>query len=136
MRGHSPDGAIFHLLRRVMQRHNAQWSAEVPEMTKAQWAVLRAVQAEPGRGQKEIGEEVAVDKATLVPLVARLVDRGWLGLEADPGDRRRRLLQLTAEGRAALARTEPRVDAVDAAALAPLAPEERASLRSLLYRLS
>ena len=36
------DGAVFHLMRRVLQQHGARWVAALPEMTKAQWAVLRA----------------------------------------------------------------------------------------------
>jgi MarR family transcriptional regulator, temperature-dependent positive regulator of motility len=133
---HGADGAVFHLMRRVLQRHTARWSAELPDMTKAQWAVLLAVRAEPGRDEKAIGALAAIDKATLVPLVARLADRGWLTLEVDPSDRRRRLLRLTSAGRAAVKRAQPVVAAIDAAALEPLAGRERAALRALLARLS
>ena len=77
------DGAVFHLMRRVLQRHAARWSAALPEMTKAQWAVLRAAADDPC-DQNTIGEQTAIDKATLVPLIARLVDRGWLTRETDP----------------------------------------------------
>ena len=69
-------------MRRVLQRHAARWSAALPEMTKAQWAVLRAA-ADDRHDQNTVGEQTAIDKATLVPLIARLVDRGWL----DAGDR-------------------------------------------------
>jgi MarR family transcriptional regulator, temperature-dependent positive regulator of motility len=127
---------VFHLMRRALQRHNARWSAELPELTKTQWAVLRAVQAEPRREQKVIGERAAIDKATLVPLVGRLVERGWLTLEVDPTDRRRRLLDLTAAGREVLDRAQPVVAAVDADALEALGPDERAELRRLLSRLA
>jgi DNA-binding MarR family transcriptional regulator len=105
-------------------------------MTKTQWAVLRAVRAEPGREQKTIGERAAIDKATLVPLIGRLVERGWLTLEVDSGDRRRRLLDLTPAGRATLERAEPIVAAIDADALEPLDPGARTALRQLLARLT
>ena len=78
------DGAVFHLMRRVLQRHAARWSAALPEMTKAQWAVLRAAADDSPHDQNTIGEQTAIDKATLVPLIARLVDRGWLTRETDP----------------------------------------------------
>jgi DNA-binding MarR family transcriptional regulator len=133
---HGSDGAVFHLMRRALQRHNARWSAELPDMTKTQWAVLRAVRAEPGREQKTIGERAAIDKATLVPLIGRLVERGWLTLEVDSGDRRRRLLDLTPAGRATLERAEPIVAAIDADALEPLDPGARTALRQLLARLT
>ena len=129
------DGAVFHLMRRVLQRHGAHWSAALPEMTKAQWAVLRAAADDSPHNQNTIGEQAAIDKATLVPLIARLVDRGWLTRETDAADRRRRRLRLTDAGRAALAHATPVVAEIDAATLAELDGVERARLRGLLTRL-
>jgi DNA-binding MarR family transcriptional regulator len=129
------DGAVFHLMRRVLQRHGARWSAALPEMTKAQWAVLRAAADDAQHDQNTIGEQTAIDKATLVPLIARLVDRGWLTRETDPADRRRRRLRLTDAGRAALAHATPIVAEIDAATLADLDGAERARLRAMLTRL-
>ena len=129
------DGAVFHLMRRVLQRHAARWSAALPEMTKAQWAVLRAAADDSPHDQNTIGEQTAIDKATLVPLIARLVDRGWLTRETDPADRRRRRLRLTDAGRAALAHATPVVAEIDATTIADLDVVERARLRALLTRL-
>ena len=128
------DGAVFHLMRRVLQQHGARWAAALPEMTKAQWAVLRAA-ADDRCDQNTVGERAAIDKATLVPLVARLVERGWLTRETDPADRRRRRLGLTDAGRAALDRATPIVAEIDDAALADLDAAERGRLRTLLTRL-
>ena len=130
------DGAVFHLMRRVLQLHAAQWSATLPHMTKTQWAVLRAVAAEPENDQNLIGERTAIDKATLVPMIARLVERGWLTRGPDPHDRRRRRLALTAEGRTALAEAAPIVTGIDSSALAPLNRAARKSLRDALARLA
>jgi DNA-binding MarR family transcriptional regulator len=105
-------------------------------MTKTQWAVLRAVATAPDNDQNLIGERTAIDKATLVPMIARLVERGWLTREPDPRDRRRRRLTLTAAGRTALAEAAPLVAGVDAAALAPLTYAARKSLRETLATLA
>ena len=129
------DGAVFHLMRRVLQRHAAHWSTALPEMTKAQWAVLRAAADDSPHDQNTIGAQTAIDKATLVPLIARLVERGWLTRETDAADRRRRRLSLTDEGRAALARATPIVAGIDAATLADLGAADRTRLRTLLTRL-
>lgn len=129
------DGAVFHLMRRVLQRHGARWSAALPEMTKTQWAVLRAVADDENADQNAIGERTAIDKATLVPLITRLVERQWVVRETDAADRRRRLLRLTDAGRAALHRATPIVAEVDAAALADLDVADRARLRTLLTQL-
>jgi DNA-binding MarR family transcriptional regulator len=129
------NGAVFHLMRRVLQRHAARWSTALPHMTKTQWAVLRAVAAEPDNDQNLIGERAAIDKATLVPMIARLVERGWLTREPDPLDRRRRRLALTVGGRSVLAAAAPLVAGIDAGTLGPLTRAERTSLRETLSRL-
>jgi len=132
----SADGVVFHLMRRVLQQHAARWTAVLPELTKSQWAVLQAVAAESDNDQNLIGERTAIDKATLVPLVSRLVDRGLLVREPDEKDRRRRHLSLTAEGRAVLEQATPLVARVDAEALGSLGTEQRVKLRDLLLRLA
>ena len=53
-------------MRRVLQQHGARWAAALPEMTKTQWAVLRAA-ADDRCDQNTVGERTAIDKATLVP---------------------------------------------------------------------
>jgi DNA-binding MarR family transcriptional regulator len=130
------DGAVFHLMRRVLQQHTAQWSAALPHMTKTQWAVLRAVATEPDNDQNLIGERTAIDKATLVPMITRLVERGWLTRGPDPHDRRRRRLALTTAGRTALTEAAPLVAGIDMSALAPLTSAARTSLRETLARLA
>ena len=52
----------------------------------------------------------------------------------DPGDRRRHLVQLTAAGREALARTEQAQGAIEDEVLGALAPDERTTLKQLLSR--
>ena len=130
------DGAVFHLMRRVLQQHAAHWTAALPHMTKTQWAVLRAVATEPDNDQNLIGERTAIDKATLVPMIARLVERGWLTCETTVRDRRRKRLTLTVDGQAALDRAAPAVARVDGGALEPLTPAERIALRETLARLA
>ena len=130
------DGAVFHLMRRVLQQHTARWTAALPHMTKTQWAVLCAVAAEPDNDQHLIGERTAIDKATLVPMIARLVDRGWLTCETTRRDRRRKRLTLTADGQAVLDGAASAVTHVDGDALAPITPAERTALRETLARLA
>ncbi|WP_165640212.1 MarR family winged helix-turn-helix transcriptional regulator [Klenkia brasiliensis] len=133
---HGDDGAIFHLMRRVLQGHTALWSAQLPGLTKTQWTVLREVVAHPGQDLGTVGARVAIDKATLTPLVARMVDRGWLLYLADPDDRRRRLLVATNEGRSTEQHATPLVREVDDSALQALEPAQRDQLRGLLARLA
>ncbi|MBA8824536.1 DNA-binding MarR family transcriptional regulator [Saccharopolyspora lacisalsi] len=130
------DNAVFHLLRRALQEHTANWQAQLPRMTKPQYAVLRAVYEHPGLEQAALGQLAAIDKATLASLLLRLEQRGLLLRTVDAGDRRRRLLQLTDEGRATLEQAAPVADSVDSAMLERLHLHERDQLRQLLGKLT
>jgi MarR family transcriptional regulator, lower aerobic nicotinate degradation pathway regulator len=88
-----------HLIRRAHQLHDALWASEVSkEITPAQFSVL-TVGAEQGRcDQATIAREASLDTSTAGAVVFRLVKRGWLRVESDAADRRRNVLELTAEG--------------------------------------
>lgn len=130
------DTAVFHLLRRAMQEHSARWQARLPQVTKPQYAVLRVIGARPGIEQSALGVQAAIDKATLAAMLLRMEERGLLRRSVDPGDRRRRLLELTAAGHAELRSAAPVADRVDAEMLDRLSPEERAQLHDLLVKLA
>lgn len=120
-------------MRRLTQRHAALWGERIPELTKIQYAVLRAVgAARDGLTQAEVGRLTVVDKATLAQLVRRLEARGLLVQAIDARDRRRRTLKLTDEGRALARDIAPRAAALDRDTLAPLSPDEHRELVRLL----
>ena len=131
-----PERATFHLMRRALQQHQTQWTERLPEVTKPQYAVLRAVAAEPGSDQATVGRRAAVDKATLVPLLDRLVERGLVHRTADMTDRRRRHLDLTDTGRELLAQIIPVAEEVNMSMLGALTETEHDVLRDLLTRLT
>lgn len=130
------DQAVFHLMRRAMQEHSANWQARLPHLTKPQYAVLNAIRENPGIEQAALGQRAAIDKATLASLLVRMEQRGLITRTVDRTDRRRRLLELTAAGRAELRAVTPVADAVDAELLDRLAPHERTELHRLLGKLA
>jgi DNA-binding MarR family transcriptional regulator len=122
-----------HLFRRARQVHDALWAASVSaSMTPLQYAVLTALEMEPGIDQRRLGQIVALDKSTVGDLVVRLAKRGFLIRSADLRDRRRTVLTLTREGRAALHVTVPRVQALGNAMLSVLTVAEAHELLRLL----
>lgn len=124
-------------MRRLTQRHTALWQERVPELTKPQYAVLRALAEAPeGLTQAAVGEQVAMDKATLAQLIPRLEARGLMERAVSAEDRRRRVLQLTGEGRELTEECAPRVEALDRETLSPLSAEERAELVRMLDLLA
>jgi DNA-binding MarR family transcriptional regulator len=121
------------LVRRAQQRHLAVWLSEVStEVTSVQYAALAALQRLPGVNQRQLGDELDVDRSTIADLVARMVRNGWIERTDDPVDKRGYVLFLTAAGKKQLATLSPRVEAVERILTAALTPQERLELRRLL----
>ncbi len=129
------DQAVFHFLRRALQEHAANWQAQL-SLTKPQYAVLTAIRANPGIEQSALGQRAAIDKATLTSLLVRMERRGLIRRAVDDEDRRRRLLELTAQGEQELRTATPVADAIDAEMLHRLTPDERNDLLRLLGKLT
>lgn len=87
-----------------------------------------------GAPQQALGDALCVDANNLVLLLNELEAAGYAERHRDPNDRRRHLVHITAAGRRALDRAERAQESVEAEVLAPLAPDERATLRALLAR--
>ena len=87
--------------------------------------------------QNRLGRLTAMDPATMQGVIRRLGERGLVARRADPTDRRRTLLSLTAAGRALVEDgLGARGSKVTAATLAPLRPGERATFLRLLKKLT
>jgi DNA-binding MarR family transcriptional regulator len=130
------DDQIGYALRRVTQRHLAIFAAAIPEVTTTQFAVLARLAETGPLSQNQLGRAVAMDAATIKGVVDRLVRLKLVSTTADPEDRRRLTVALTAEG-AGLYRT--RIETalqISRDTLAPLSPEEQSVLRALLSRLT
>jgi MarR family transcriptional regulator for hemolysin len=69
------------------------------DMTRAQWAVLAALERQEGRKQSELAEVLEIKPITLTRLVDRLCANGLVERRADPGDRRAKRLFLTPAAR-------------------------------------
>lgn len=125
----------FHLMRRVLQEHGANWQTRLPRLTKPQYAVLRAVRERPGIEQSAVAAAAGIDKATLAAVLLRLEQRGLLTRRIDVSDRRRRLLELTDTGVREVRQTIPVAAEVDAHLLDRLDPDECEHLHALLTKL-
>ncbi|MBP0590245.1 MarR family transcriptional regulator [Paraburkholderia sp. LEh10] len=124
------------LVRRAQQRHVAVWLAEVSnEITSVQYAALDILQRSPGVNQRQLGDELDVDRSTIADLVARMVRNGLIERSDDPVDKRSYVLFLTAAGKKQLAALRPRVEEVERILTARLTQRECAELRRLLLAL-
>ncbi|HEE0083017.1 TPA: MarR family transcriptional regulator [Citrobacter youngae] len=125
----------FHLLRQLFQKHTARWQHALPELTKPQYAVMRAIAEQPGIEQVTLTEAAVCTKATLAEMLSRMEKRNLARREHDPADKRRRFVYLTAQGEALLASATPLGDSVDDEFLGRLSGEEREQFTQLVRKM-
>lgn len=126
-----------HLIRRAHQVAVAIFMEETAEfeVTPVQFAILNTLVEAPGEDQVTLARNVAFDAATFGSVIARLESRGWVRRQADPADRRRKLLWVTPAGEQAAQRMQRAVAKAQRRILGPLESAEREQLLRLLERL-
>jgi DNA-binding MarR family transcriptional regulator len=88
-----------------------------------------------GAPQQELADALCMDANNVVLLLNELEDLGHIARRRDPSDRRRHLVDITSQGRTALASAERAQElAIEDEVLAALDSEERATLWRLLSR--
>jgi DNA-binding MarR family transcriptional regulator/GNAT superfamily N-acetyltransferase len=81
-----------------------------------------------GAGVRELRERLDLDSGYLTRLLRRLEDEGLLHVEADPGDRRRRVATLTDAGQEAWRQLDDRSEELAQRLVAPLTERQRGRL--------
>ena len=129
---------VGHLLRRAHQRHAAIFQDLIGEaqLTPLQFAALVKLHDLGEVSQNELGRRTAMDAATMQGVIKRLLARGLIDRKPDPGDRRRVVLSLSAEGRTVIAGAMPNGHAITHETLAGLDEAERRAFLDLLQRLA
>jgi DNA-binding MarR family transcriptional regulator len=127
-----------HLLRRA-----EQYAAEIflkaglrDGITLRQTVLLAAITEAEGASQSDLVRATGVDRSTLAEMMARMERKGLIARSAAADDGRAKSVSLTAEGRARLEAAVPAMRQVDAALLATLPRNKRASFRQTLSALA
>ena len=126
-----------HLIRRAQQLAVAIFMEETTgfDITPVQFAILNALIEAPGEDQVTLSSRVAFDAATFGSVIGRLEAKGWVKREADPGDKRRKLLWTTPEGEKIALQMSQSVNKAQQRIVEPLELDEQAQLSSLLHKL-
>ena len=126
-----------HLIRRAQQRAVAIFMEETAgfDVTPVQFAILNALMDEPGEDQITLSGRVAFDAATSGSVLGRLEAKGWVRREADPLDKRRKLLWATPEGEQVALQMKRAVSRAQKRIVSPLNARERDQLAALLAKL-
>jgi DNA-binding MarR family transcriptional regulator len=137
-----PGGLAFqsgnwYLLYKAGALARQRWTAMLAQLnvSPAQYGALMAL-GEAGRlGQHRLAKLIGVDPRNAVPIVDALAEQGLVSREVDPSDRRRRMLQLTARGRAVTGNLASVAAEIETDLLRPLDGGEQESLRRMLLAL-
>lgn len=125
-----------HVIRRLFQLRSRLWQETVPyDLTGPQYTVLGALYLNGRMDQGTLGQHAGLDKSTAAPIIERLRGRGLLEITRDTADARRKLLDLTPEGRRTVVGMAPYAVAVDERLLSALTADERAEFARLTGRV-
>jgi DNA-binding MarR family transcriptional regulator len=134
---YSLDDQVGFILRQVNQRHALIFAGAFgDDLTPMQWAALAKLAERGECSQNLLGRLVSMDVATVKGVVDRLQKRGLADTSADPEDRRRVVVRLTAAGRDLYRTSVGRAARVTDDTLGPLDPKDRDTLIRLLRRIS
>jgi DNA-binding MarR family transcriptional regulator len=131
-----PSSAAWQLLVKLYfaQRSNLPPLAAELELSPAQCHVLHLIEPERPIPMGQLAETLACDKSNVTGLVDRLESRGLVRRRPSAGDRRVKVLVLTATGARLRAVLVDRMTAPPAA-LERLSPREQRALARILARL-
>jgi DNA-binding MarR family transcriptional regulator len=104
-------------------------------VTGRQLALLTLFGDGPARSQQDGAARLGVDRTTMVALVDELEAKGLVRREVAPGDRRKRLVLLTAEGERVREAGADRTRQAEALLLEPLSAEDAERLRAALHQV-
>ncbi|RJT42468.1 MarR family transcriptional regulator [Mesorhizobium waimense] len=127
---------VGFILRKAHQRHVAIFAAHIADLTPPQFAALAKLHDVGETSQNQLGTLIAMDAATVKGVIDRLKARGLVELSKHEVDKRRLLVNLTAEGREAIERLIPLARDITAETLAPLSAKEAATFMRLLSKLA
>ena len=126
-----------YLLGRATDQSREYFEALVKPLSigRRHFGVLAVLGEEKPLSQVEIGERLGIDRNTMVLLLDDLEKKALVTRRRDPADRRAHLVSLTDAGRDVLAKSTEAARRTNDEVFAPLSPDERALLHSLLSRL-
>jgi DNA-binding MarR family transcriptional regulator len=88
------------LIRRLHQIHLALFVEECGSfnVTPVQYSLMTVLAERPGLEQLDLANEIGVDRSTIGDVLIRMERRGLVRRRVSAGDRRAKLVQLTAKG--------------------------------------
>ncbi len=123
-----------YLLKRAQAALHAALAGALRDhgATLAQYAVLAALDEEPGLSNAELARRAFVTPQTMNQILRELEHKGWVTRHPHPGHGRILQADVTQEGRAALRACHQAADAIEEQMLAGLSPADCQQLTAAL----
>ncbi|HWA69207.1 MAG TPA: MarR family winged helix-turn-helix transcriptional regulator [Rhizomicrobium sp.] len=130
--------APSHLIRRCQQFYGDLYAREAggKELTKQQFTLLCALEANDGTSQTALVEITGIDRSTLAEMVRRMLDRGLLSRERTEEDQRANAVAISAAGRKALRSARNAADRAERALLEALPIPDRQTFVKALSQIA
>lgn len=130
------DSSLMHLMRRAGQHSTLCWSQCVDTgLSAVQYAILVVLAEETTCDQQTLGNRAGFDKATGTYVIDRMTKSGLLTVQTDPANRRRKLVAMTPEGEAMLARMIAQAKQAEKVIAEGLSTQDVADLKRLLSKI-
>ncbi|MFN4019362.1 MAG: MarR family winged helix-turn-helix transcriptional regulator [Erythrobacter sp.] len=105
-------------------------------LTGPQARLLLSLERNPKENQAFHAERLEIEPITLTRIVDRLEEAGWVERQADPADRRARILHLTDKSRGIVTRLRTSVEGLFEDMLEGFSADERALFAAMLERIA
>jgi len=123
-------------LTNIISRKLARLYSEEFGITAHEWKILANLNRHPDISAAEVGEKTAMDKVAVSRAVSGLCYKGLVDRKISQQDRRRSVLNMTAEGKKIYGQIEPLVIDYEKALLNTLSPKELSLFDQLLDKLT
>jgi DNA-binding MarR family transcriptional regulator len=135
--GYRLEDQVGFRLRRAHQRASVIFNDVMSrfDVTPTQFAALAKLHDVGPISQNQLGRLTAMDPATILGVVGRLVRQNLARARPEPEDQRLIVIELTIEGRTQVEAMKAAAAEVSRRTLAPLSPAEARQLNDLLGRL-
>lgn len=126
-----------YLFRRLQQIAVALFAEECQEfgLTCLQYSALARIRERPGIDVTRLSEIMHFDRSTLGGVIERLEAKGYIQRFGTEQDKRVKILEVTKQGAAVLAKIEPHLARVNRRMMNSLSVEEQKNVTKLLGRL-
>lgn len=129
---------FFHLLHLTAHHWRLAIDRRLKDlgMSQASWVAVSSIaRRETPLSQSELAQELGVESATLVPLINRLVEQGWVLRVRIAEDKRKRLLVATEQGKALYQKVDVVARELREELLGAITPDEQQQTRKVLEKL-